>query len=414
MFQIVRVFKPESSENIQKGSSKLDHRGNPTGEKLTKAHTYIGIVVEICPPKQAELEKNEHSGDFFKVSFPNNDFEELTKGELCALLDMDHHDELERVDKDSQNPNWRLFKDLTSYITIATAHFMSDVHQKTQVLSKFMQTNGVPLADVDSQIRRTVNDLEMLLKIPGPSWTKFQSQFNEKDNTWLGLVLHGFDKEAFEQFQRRVISATTLAIKTRFMENDPFILDMRVINNLLWPIGGIVIGTEELDRESEWGRYGNDEIQRIATHYHELLGLLDLDDDEDTSRFTIETKILNEWYLFKSDIILGSVGIEKVRTESYSVFWSFMSAHYGKRYPWLLSVVTIIRLIPIGSAECERVFSAMNRLKSEMRNRLSNDRLNDLLTVNRLAPKLRDISDSLLDELISHWSVNHRATRYFS
>ena len=103
------------------------------------------------------------------------------------------------------------------------------------------------------------------------------------------------------------------------------------------------------------------------------------------------TMVVADWMRLKNDIVMGNVGIEKVRHEPYAVFWAFMSRHYRTRYPWFLFVVAIIRLVPAGSAECERVFSALNRVKTDMRNKMSNERLDDLLAVNRLAPELNDI-----------------------
>ena len=50
------------------------------------------------------------------------------------------------------------------------------------------------------------------------------------------------------------------------------------------------------------------------------------------------------------------------------------------------------------------MFSLMNRLKTDLRNRMKNGRLNDLMTVNRLAPST--LSDEELDELIDFWEAD--------
>ena len=57
----------------------------------------------------------------------------------------------------------------------------------------------------------------------------------------------------------------------------------------------------------------------------------------------------------------------------------------------------IIRLVPIGSAECERVFSRMNRIKSDLQSRSKTDRINDNKAVNRLAPGLDTLALEELD-----------------
>jgi len=108
----------------------------------------------------------------------------------------------------------------------------------------------------------------------------------------------------------------------------------------------------------------------------------------------------------------GDIGIERIASSSHSEFWRFMRMHYQERYPWFLRLVLIILLVPIGSAECERIFSLMNRLKTDVRNRMENGRLNDLMTVNRLAPST--LSDEELDEVIDFWEADCKTGRYTS
>ena len=57
--------------------------------------------------------------------------------------------------------------------------------------------------------------------------------------------------------------------------------------------------------------------------------------------------------------------------------------HYQNRHPWFLRLVLIILLVPIRSAECERMFSLINRLKADLRRRIKNGKLNGIMTVHR-------------------------------
>ena len=61
-----------------------------------------------------------------------------------------------------------------------------------------------------------------------------------------------------------------------------------------------------------------------------------------------------------------------------------MRANCKARYPRFLLLVLIIRLVPIGSAEYERMFSLINRIKTDLRSRMRTDRINNIMTVNRL------------------------------
>ena len=50
-------------------------------------------------------------------------------------------------------------------------------------------------------------------------------------------------------------------------------------------------------------------------------------------------------------------------------------------FPQLLKLATIGALIPVSTAECKRAFSSMNRIKTELRNRLKTSTLDCLMRV---------------------------------
>ena len=64
-----------------------------------------------------------------------------------------------------------------------------------------------------------------------------------------------------------------------------------------------------------------------------------------------------------ADLVRGGIWIERSKSSSHSEVRRFIGMHYQERFPWFLRLVLIILLVPIGSAECERMFSLMNRLK---------------------------------------------------
>jgi hypothetical protein len=156
-------------------------------------------------------------------------------------------------------------------------------------------------------------------------------------------------------------------------------------------------------------------MRRLTEHYSALLlgkHAISEEADRPADAGSLEVIIQQEWECFKADLLRGDIGIERIASSSHSEFWRFMRMHYQERYPWFLRLVLIILLVPIGSAECERMFSLMNRLKTDLRNRMKNGRLDDLMTVNRLAPST--LSDEELDELIDFWEADCKTGRYTS
>ena len=77
-------------------------------------------------------------------------------------------------------------------------------------------------------------------------------------------------------------------------------------------------------------------------------------------------------------------------------------------YPLLAELYSFFMAIPITSVECERSFSKMNIIKTELRNGLYNDTLNDLMLIPILGPS--NLEDFDPHPMINQWKT---MTRYF-
>ena len=62
----------------------------------------------------------------------------------------------------------------------------------------------------------------------------------------------------------------------------------------------------------------------------------------------------------------------------------------GSMFPNLFKLATIGLLLPICTVDCERGFSALNRVKTDLRNRLSNKIFNHLLMISIEGPPPSD------------------------
>ena len=112
--------------------------------------------------------------------------------------------------------------------------------------------------------------------------------------------------------------------------------------------------------------------------------------------------------------VLLRIDNKLVKNKTYYEFRAFLRASCRPSYPRSLLLVLIARLVPIGSAECEQVFSLMNRIKSELRSRMRTDRIFDIMAVIRLAPGLITPTLEWLDEWISFCDSGSKAGRYTS
>ena len=71
-------------------------------------------------------------------------------------------------------------------------------------------------------------------------------------------------------------------------------------------------------------------------------------------------------------------------------------------YPCLSKLACIALILPISTAECERSFSAMKRVKTELRNRLITTTLDHLLRISISGPDLKDYD---FDRAVDEWGA---------
>ena len=71
-------------------------------------------------------------------------------------------------------------------------------------------------------------------------------------------------------------------------------------------------------------------------------------------------------------------------------------------------LATIVITVPVSSAACERTFSCLRRLKNYMRNRMTNERLNNLASIS-IEKKISKNLD--LDIFVQLFSENHKTEK---
>lgn len=96
---------------------------------------------------------------------------------------------------------------------------------------------------------------------------------------------------------------------------------------------------------------------------------------------------------------------EKYPRDNYFELWQNVRQHHAETFPNRLKLVSIAMVMPYQTADCERGFSAQNRTKTSLRNRLEETTL----------LRLRDhLSENLtLAELWLNGRVENREGRVF-
>ncbi|XP_076592637.1 uncharacterized protein LOC143324214 [Chaetodon auriga] len=170
-------------------------------------------------------------------------------------------------------------------------------------------------------------------------------------------------------------------------------------------------GIEELPREEQWKRF----VGQVASPYISgLIGHLEtrfqnldviaafsvlgpqgaaLGDEENISNLQTlarkflhdeETLVTQEWRSFKEHLHGGAFK-DKNQAEVMSLLASECD-EWGQIYPLLSHLAAVALVIPVSSVNCERDFSTMNRVKSDLRNRLQGEHLAACLRVSINGP----------------------------
>ena len=98
------------------------------------------------------------------------------------------------------------------------------------------------------------------------------------------------------------------------------------------------------------------------------------------------TMLQSEWEKVKNLIYSNADWEKKLKSTS----WKALNRSHSDQLPNVLGLIDLILTIPASTAECERGFSGMKRVKSDWRARLNTSTLSDLLLVLLEGPSIDD------------------------
>ncbi|KAF3859022.1 hypothetical protein F7725_021421 [Dissostichus mawsoni] len=116
------------------------------------------------------------------------------------------------------------------------------------------------------------------------------------------------------------------------------------------------------------------------THLRTLVGKFCSDVDFDT--------VLEEWASFKEQVVSGPL-----KNKTQLDILSDLSSKYeefGVLYPTISQLAAIALTVPVSSVNCERDFSTLNRVKTNIRNRLQGDHLAACMRISINGPEVSD------------------------
>ncbi|XP_025710650.1 zinc finger protein 862 isoform X1 [Callorhinus ursinus] len=269
-----------------------------------------------------------------------------------------------------------MLKLMKSFHFVKFCHFLLDFLSIYRPLSEVCQKEIVLITEVNSTLGRAYVALETLRHQAGPKEEEFNAGF--RDGRLHGIFLDRMEmaEQRFQVDRERMILTGIEYLQQRFdMARPPQLKNMEVFDTTAWPSG------------MELASFGNEDILALARYFELSL----------PAGYS-EEALLEEWLGLKA---MG-------RNLPFSMLCkNTLAQHY--RFPLLSRLVAVVVCVPVSASCCERGFSAMNRIRTDERTKLSNEVINMLMmtAVNGVAVTEYDPQPA-----IQHWYLTSSGRRF--
>lgn len=245
-----------------------------------------------------------------------------------------------------------LVKAVTTYEFVACTYLLSDILTSLNNLSLTFQKRDIDMSIVQPRVESTIFFLTSLKSVDGPIMKRLPQAIDE------GLAIYNLHPtlEKIEKFKRTVIRPYIDSLVDNLKDRFPHIglLDaFQLFNPAILPVPE---SEELLD-------HGFMQLQTLLDHYSPSL--------------VDAIKANEEWSNFLPDMI---------RLFTKKTYYSVLSSLTSNTvliatYPELSKLAAAALVVPMSTADCERGFSAMNRIKTDLRNSLKTETLDQLMRI---------------------------------
>ncbi|XP_073094344.1 zinc finger protein 862 isoform X3 [Manis javanica] len=269
-----------------------------------------------------------------------------------------------------------MLKLMKSFHFIKFCHFLLDFLSIYKPLSEVCQKELVLITEVNATLGRAYVALETLRRQAGPKEEEFNAGL--KDGQLHGIFLDRMEmaEQRFQADRERVILTGIEYLQQRFdTDRPPQLKNMEVFDTMAWPSG------------IELASFGNDDILALARYFELSL----------PAGYS-EEALLEEWWSLKAI----------AQNLPFSMLCKNALAQHC-RFPLLSRLLAVVVCVPVSSSCCERGFSAMNRIRTDERTKLSSEVINMLMmtAVNGVAVTEYDPQPA-----IQHWYLTSSGRRF--
>ena len=321
------------------------------------------------------------------------EIEKFNKGDLLSYINADKKNQIAATDAG------KLHARLTSYKYVKALSFWIDATAEGKVMSKVLQANGVLLSDVTRSVEDCVEGIDALPSFPGKYMSAFAHEYDAANETLFGHELSDVasGQIEYDHMVKNVTAGIQEDLVKRFSSilKDPVMKAACVFEHSRWP--SIETAKGELER------FGDDDIQRLLSHYEKLFKELGGD----------ASKVMREWRRLKMRVS------KELSDLPYKPLYERLRDHFAVKgndahFYNVLLLEVMVSCIAVDTSICERAFALMNNLKTARRSSMGNELLRILMTICSLGGEWNDASKIPVDEIIEEWRTQSKNGRYES
>lgn len=257
-----------------------------------------------------------------------------------------------------------LLKFVKSYKFIACAYLLADVLPHLGRLSLIFQKQNVDLTLVQPCLKATVDAISLYKDTPGPQLSKVDHVITSE--------LKEFDirvTDAMKQdFKANVQSKYSQAVLDGLSDRFPNMTELEAFS---------LFDPQKLPSEEELAKYGERKLEILHLTYA-------TGDDPDVD----SEACISEWE-----------SLRQLMRRNYShltmrkmVKLLVTDVTLRTMFPQLTKLASIAAILPVSTAECERAFSAMKRIKTKLRNQMKTSTLDCLMRISIEGPEIGDFN----------------------
>ncbi|XP_015763634.1 PREDICTED: zinc finger protein 862-like [Acropora digitifera] len=280
-------------------------------------------------------------------------------------------------------------KELKTERFVKMLHYMVDVTAILGRLSKQFQYEDLFITDIICKVDKAKLQLEDLKKNVGECYKSFSSNYDTQTGNFkcgkngdqvVKLSNTGVNMEGhFNKLLTDICNYTDSRFESL---TTPPISCFQSFDFRIWP-----------QSRSDLLHHGDGDIKTLVAHFSNVL-------PDETSNGA-----LDQWLDLK--LLLSQPAQRKLLPHEV---YSSLLANKPNNLSHILLVVEIMMVLSASTAVCERSFSAMNRIKTNLKTNMKQETLQDLLLVSTASPDVKEFSP---EEAISVWIGSGKNKRHF-